>query len=197
MSFNKHQSSSHKSSEAEADLMNGLLASPTIDYPWNPTDPETADYYAASDRNFNLDEWSEAELGQKSQSFFSQVQACWKNSPSPEPELNHLETLTAKFGSRVPQQWLATIATNVSTLASSNLEPVEQLVQSVRELLSNWATDDLLVMARPYAYAMRCNPGVDEPDNIVRAVEWNELSEIERAKLTILIAQYAIDNSQY
>ncbi len=197
MSFNKPQSSSHKSSEAEADLMNGLLASSTIDYPWNPTDPEAADYYAESDRNFNLDEWSEAELGQRSQSFFSQVQGCWKNSPSAEPELNPLEALTAKFGSRVPQQWLATIATNVSALASSNLEPVEQLVQSVRELLSNWATDDLLVMARPYAYAMRCNPGVDEPNNIVRAVEWKELSEIERAKLTILIAQYAIDNSQY
>jgi hypothetical protein len=197
MSFNKPQSSSPKSSEAEADLMNCLLASSTIDYPWNPTDPESADYYAVSDRNFNLDEWSDAELGQRSQSFFSQVQTCWENSPSPELQLNPLEALTAKFGSRVPQQWLATIAANVSTLASSNLEPVEQLVQSVRELLSNWATDDLLVMARPYAYAMRCNPGVDEPDNIVRSVEWTELSEIERAKLTILIAQYAIDNSQY
>jgi hypothetical protein len=197
MSLNKPQSSSHKSSEAEADLMNCLLASSTIDYPWNPADPEAADYYATSDRDFNLDEWSEVELSQRSQSFFSQVQACWANAPSPDPELNPLEKLTAKFGSRVPQQWLATIATNVSTLASSNLEPVEQLVQSVRELLANWASDDLLVMARPYAYAMRCNPGVDEPDNIVRSVEWTELSEIERAKLTILIAQYAIDNSQY
>ena len=195
MSFNKPQSSSPKSSEAEADLMNCLLASSTIDYPWNPTDPESADYYAASDRNFNLDEWSEAEISQRSQAFFTQVRGCWENSPSPELQLNPLEALTAKFGSRVPQQWLATIATNVSTLASSNLEPVEQLVQSVRELLSNWATDDLLVMARPYAYAMRCNPGVDEPDNIVRHVEWTELSEIERAKLTILIAQYAIDNN--
>ena len=60
-------------------------------------------------------------------------------------------------------------------------------------MLSNWATDDLLVMARPYAYAMRCDTGVNNPDNIVRSLDWNELSELERAKLTILIAQYAID----
>lgn len=79
-------------------------------------------------------------------------------------------------------------------MATSKLEPVEQLVQSVQDLLSNWATDDLLVMARPYAYAMRCNPGVDNPDNIVRPLEWIELSEMERAKLTILIAQHAIDS---
>ena len=48
-------------------------------------------------------------------------------------------------------------------------------------------------MARPYAYAMRCNPGVDNPDNIVRPLAWEKLSELERAKLTILIAHYAID----
>jgi hypothetical protein len=37
--------------EIETDLINCLLRSPTIDYPWNPTDPDTADYYIRSDRN--------------------------------------------------------------------------------------------------------------------------------------------------
>ncbi len=199
MSFNTPQFTHHESSEAEADLMNCLLASSTIDYPWNPADPEAAEYYAASDSSFNLDDWSEAEISDRSQAFFSQVRDCWANSPSPEAAaISPVAALTAKFGSRVPQQWLAKIAANVNTLAISNLEPVEQLVQSVRELLSDWATDDLLVIARPYAYAMRCNPGVDNPDNIVRPVEWTELTELERAKLTILIAQYALDrSSQY
>jgi hypothetical protein len=197
MSLNHPEFTPHTSSEAEADLMNCLLASSTIDYPWNPADPEAADYYAASDLSFNLDDWSAAEINERSHSFFDRVRDCWANSPSPELAVSPLAALTAKFGSRVPQQWLAKIATNVSTLASSNLEPVEQLVQSVSDLLSNWATDDLLVMARPYAYAMRCNTGVDDPDNIVRSVEWKDLSELERAKLTILIAQYAIDNSDY
>ena len=193
----KSQSPLNNSSEveAEAHLMDCLLASPTTNYPWNPTDPATADYYTESDSSFSLDDWSDAEIGQRSQSFFASIKSCWENAPSPELEMSPLAVLTAKFGARVPQQWLAQIAANVSSLAASNLEPVEQLVQSVQDLLSNWAKEDLLVMARPYAYAMRCDPGVDNPDNVVRPLDWSELSEVERAKLTILIAQYAIDTN--
>ncbi len=192
MAFNSHSEPEYLS-EAEAELMDCLLAAPTVNYPWNPADPDTNDYFTESDRHFSLDDWSDEEIAHSSQAFFATVQSCWE-TVSTEPELSPLAAITAKFGARVPQQWLAQIATNVSTLANSNLEPVEQLVQSVGDLLSNWATDDLLVMARPYAYAMRCNPGVDNPDKIVRPLEWSDLSELERAKLTILIAQCAIDS---
>jgi hypothetical protein len=192
MSFNP-QSIPNNPSEAEAALMDCLLASPTSNYPWDPADRDSADYYTETDRQFSFDDWSETEIVEKSQSFFTKVQACWADSSSPEPVLTTLEALTAKFGTRVPQQWLSKIASGVGTIATSNLEPVEQLVQSVKDLLSNWATDDLLVMARPYAYAMRCDTGVNNPENIVRSLDWHELSELERAKLTILIAQYAID----
>lgn len=191
MSFNS-QPERHELAEAEAELMDCLLASSTTNYPWNPAEPEAAEYFTESDRHFTFDDWSDEQITHQSQSFFASIQSCW-DPLIPESELT-LAALTAKFGARVPQQWLAKIATNVSNLANSKLEPVEQLVQSVQDLLSNWATDDLLVMARPYAYAMRCNPGVDNPDNIVRPLEWIELSEMERAKLTILIAQHAIDS---
>jgi hypothetical protein len=187
MSFN---SQPDRDNLSEAELMDCLLAASTAEYPWNPSDPETSSYYHESDRYFSLDDWSEDEIAHKSQAFLTRIQSCWDSTSAP---VSRLEALTAKFGARVPQQWLAQIATNVSELATSNLEPVEQLVRSVSDLLSNWATDDLLVMARPYAYAMRCNPGVDNPDNIVRPLDWEQLSELERAKLTILIAQYAID----
>jgi hypothetical protein len=180
-------------SQAEAELTDCLLTSPTLDYPWDPTEPATADYYTESDSYFSLDDWSDNEVAQRSQSFFTQIQACWLDTPSPELEFSPAQLLTDKFGHRVPHQWLAAIATKVSTLANSQLEPVEQLVQSVQDLLANWAADDLLVMARPYAYAMRCDPGVSDPDRIVRPLAWTELTELERAKLTILIAQYAID----
>ena len=192
MSF-KFQPSLDNSSEAE--LMDCLLASSTAKYPWNPADPETAEYYTESDLHFSLDDWSEVEIGEKSQSFFTSIQSCWEDAPSCAV-VSPLAALTAKFGARVPQQWLAQIAANASSLATSNLEPVEHLVRSVRDLLSSWANEDLLLMARPYAYAMRCNPGVDNPDNIVRPLDWAELSEVERAKLTILIAQCAIDEIQ-
>jgi hypothetical protein len=55
-------------SDIEADLIDCLLRSPTIDYPWNPADPDTADYYARSDRHFYLENLSDAELYNRSQS---------------------------------------------------------------------------------------------------------------------------------
>jgi hypothetical protein len=189
MSFNSQPERQHQS---EAELMAGLLAGKTIEYPWNPADPDTADYYAHTDSHFSLDDWPDAEIAQRSQSLSARLQSVWETTAL-DATASPLVALTARFGSRVPHSWLAQIAANVSRMATSQLEPVDRLVGSVRDLLTNWATDDLLVMARPYAYAMRCDPGVDNPDNIVRPLDWAELSELERAKLTILIAQYAID----
>ncbi len=183
------------SAETEAELMDCLLASTTIDYPWNPADPDAADYYAESDRNFSLDDWSEAEISDRAQSFFDRVRTCWVDSPEVESAISPLAAAIEKFGARVPQQWLEKIVANVTNLATDNLKPVDRLVQSVQDLLqADWATEDLLVMARPYVYAMRCDPGMDNLDNIVRPLDWEKLSRVERAKLTISIAQYAIDN---
>jgi hypothetical protein len=189
MSFNSQSEHQHQS---EAELMDGLLAASTIEYPWNPTDPDTADYYAQIDRQFSLDDWSDAEIAQKSQSFYARIQSVWETQ-AVGTTVSPLAALIAKFGARVPHEWLAQVAANVSHLATSQLEPVDRLVGSVQDLLANWAAEDLSVMARPYAYAMRCDLGMDDPDKIVRPLAWAELSELERAKLTILIAQYAID----
>jgi hypothetical protein len=189
MSFNSQPEHQHQS---EAELMDGLLAASTIEYPWNPADPDTADYYAQTDRHFSLDDWSDAEIAQKSQSLYAQIQSVWE-TPALGVTFSPLAALTAKFGARVPQQWLAQIAANVSSLATSQLEPVDRLVGSVQDLLANWATEDLLLLARPYAFAMRCDLGANDPDRIVRPLAWAELSDLERAKLTILIAQEAID----
>ena len=180
-------------SEAQAELIDCLLASSTTTYPWNPAAPDTADYYLETDRHFSLDNWSDAEITQKSRSFFAQIQSCWANSPTPVLEISPLAALIEQFGARVPQQWLAQIADKVSALATNQLEPIDRLVQSVQALLPNWATEDLLVIARPYAYAMRGDTGVNNIDNIVRPLAWTELSELEQAKLTIAIAQAAIN----
>jgi hypothetical protein len=57
-----HTRKNRSLSDIETDLMNCLLKAPTLDYPWNPADPDTADYYARSDRHFYLEIWSDAEL---------------------------------------------------------------------------------------------------------------------------------------
>jgi hypothetical protein len=185
------------SSEAELQLIDCLLAvdQSTANYPWNPAELATADYYLETDRHFSLDSWSEAELTHSSQAFFAKIQSCWDNSPSPEVALNPLAALMAKFGARVPQQWLAQIAANVSRLVPEQLEPIDHLVRSVQDLLPTWAAEDLLVIARPYAYAMRGDTGVEQLDNIVRPLDWDQLSELERAKLTMTIAQVAINHN--
>ena len=177
----------------EAELLDYLLAPPTDNYPWNPADPETVEYYINTDLDFDLDDLTDEEICERSQSFFTQIESCWANVPAAEVDNILPIEIIAKFGSRVPQQWLEKIATKVASITHRNLEPAERLVESVQDLLSNWAIDDLFVMARPYAHAMRCDPGVNDPDRIVRPLNWLELSEVERAKLTILIAQYAID----
>jgi hypothetical protein len=182
------------SEEVQAQLIDCLLAASTTTYPWNPAEPATVDYYLETDSHFSLDNWSEAEIAQKSRSFFAQIQSCWANSPTPVLELSPLAALIEKFGARVPQQWLAQIADKVSGLATNQLEPIDRLVQSVQDLLPNWAAEDLLVIARPYAYAMRGDTGVNDIDNIVRPLAWTELSELQRAKLTIAIAQAAIND---
>ena len=180
-------------SEAQAELIDCLLASSTTTYPWNPAAPATADYYLETDRHFSLDNWTDAEITEKSRSFFAQIQSCWANLPIPVLEISPLAALIEQFGARVPQQWLAQIAANVHDLATNQLEPIDRLIQSVQDLLPNWATEDLLVIARPYVYAMRGDTGVNDIDNIVRPLAWTELSELERAKLTIAIAQAAIN----
>jgi hypothetical protein len=51
----------------------------------------------------------------------------------------------------------------------------------------------LLVLARPYAYAMRSEPDTENIDNLARSIDWQELSEMEQAKLTMLVTKYALD----
>lgn len=69
--------------EIETDLIDCLLAAPTIPYPWNPADPDTADYFADSDRLFSLEDLSNANLGvaasveNRSQVLFPQIQPDW------------------------------------------------------------------------------------------------------------------------
>ena len=66
-----------------------------------------------------------------------------------------------------------------------NLSPLEQLIQCVKPLLSNWSEDDLHIFARPLVYQMR---GTTE----FKQAPWDELSEIDQVRLTMKIAQDAI-----
>ena len=73
-----------------------------------------------------------------------------------------------------------------------------QLVQCVQELLPSWAEDDLLVLARPFAYTMR-GKDTDTIDSVLGNIcsqEWKALSEIEQARAGLAIAHYALTQLQ-
>lgn len=173
------------STPVQTELLEALLQEENGScYPWNPSEVEAEAYFAELDSEFELDDWSDEEVRSRSERFFQQLDACFPSLP---------ESLAERFAARVPTAWLEAIAQKAQALVSVNLSVADQLVQCVRELLPNWTEDDLLVLARPVAYAMREEAeAVDFPITIVRSAEWQELSEIEQARLSMAIARYAI-----
>ncbi len=178
----------------QEELLEALLQSEEDFYPWNPAEPEAELYFAEVEQGFILSEWQdEEEIESAANTLFKQLHQCW--APPLSSTIDTLmKSLSKRFAALVPQDFLESIANSAQQLISSNLSLADQLVCCVQPLLPNWAEDDLLVLARPLAYAMR---GTSQPtgDMItpgVRPVEWTELSQIEQVRLSLAIAHSAL-----
>ena len=110
------------------------------------------------------------------------------------------ESLRRKFGA-VPLSWLDDIARcalelwQLPDLDPAKLSAAQQLVYCVLPLFPNWAEEDLQVLARPFAYAMRGGElfiGGGALANI-QVENWQGLSEIEKARVSLAIAHYALN----
>ena len=181
-------------SSVQGELLEALLQSEDDFYPWNPAEPEAEAYFAELERGFLLDQWQEVEeITQASQALFNQLHQCWSSSELVAEE-NLRQSLSERFAALMPQAWLEAIAHKAQQLFSTNLSLAEQLVQCVRPLLPNWAEDDLLVFARPLAYAMRgqSESATEAQPGVVRSVEWTELSPMEQARLSLAVAHSAL-----
>jgi hypothetical protein len=179
--------------QPETDLIRLLFAPGIVpDHcPWNPSDVDSESYYQSKEQAFNLDDWSAEELQQSSHSFFAKLDSCW-----PDEAKDVLSLLSQKFAARIPQQWLEKVAAEATKAAAAQLTAVDQLVSCVQNLLPTWESEDLLVLARPYSYAMRSDPGTINLDNLARSIEWEQLSTTEQAKLTMLASKYALEQLQ-
>lgn len=155
-----------------------------LPYPWNPAHPQAETFFAQQESEFNLDDWSAEEIGSRSQAFFAQVNQLWTNAS--------LKTsLTARFAHRVPQTILATIAERAQQVLATSALKAEQLVQCVQEILPNLAEDDLYSQARLFV------PARSQSDSMldrVRTVSWSELSDLEKARLSLAVARSAYDD---
>jgi hypothetical protein len=180
--------------QAQAELLEALLQPEEDFYPWNPAEPEAESYFTELERGFLLSDWQgEDEIADASQDFFNQLHQCWTL-----PVLSETDTLTVslseRFAAFMPQTWLEAIANKARQVFSSNLSFADQLVLCVKPLLDNWAEEDLLVLARPLAYAMRgaSQPEREAPLNVVQHRDWTELSPMEQVRLTLAVAHSAL-----
>jgi pullulanase/glycogen debranching enzyme len=158
-----------------------------ITYPIDPSDPAAENFFNQLDDNFNWVGWDNSEIEQRSQTFYQHLDQLWAVTPLQV-------ALTKKFVT-VPQTLLSAIARKVQQLTDTSNSLADQLLLCVNDILPQWAPEDLQVLARPLAYAMRseATSAVDSALNSIRPLEWHELSEVEQARMSLAIARYAID----
>lgn len=176
------------------ELLEALLQAEEDFYPWNPAEPEAEAYFAELERGFLLEQWQEVEdITQASQALFNQLHQCW-SSPEWVVEENLRQSLSERFAAFMPEAWLEAIAHKAQQIFSTNLSLAEQLVLCVKPLLPNWAEDDLLVFARPLAYAMR-GKSESTPEtqlSVAQPIDWTELSPMEQARFSLTVAHSAL-----
>lgn len=190
-------------SQVELELLEVLLESEDTIYPWNPIEEESEVYFNELEQQFGMEEVLDEELSTRSQSFYNQLDNLWSevanrsyyNCSMERSPINNLQqTLHTAFAAAIPQGLLNDIATKAAEIFSPQQSMGEQLVQCVQAVLPTWAADDLFVLARPFAYAMRSSEShnVTSVINNVENREWASLSEVEQAKVSIAIAYYAL-----
>jgi hypothetical protein len=170
--------------QAQMELL-ATIVQTDVAYPWNPAQLESESYLTALEEEFALsDSFSDSDIAQKSQVLFAQLEQVWLTTALQK-------SLCEKFA-RVPQDFLTRIAQSVQNATVKYQSLADQMVDCVLDILPQWAEEDLQVLARPLAYAMR---EVDsEGAELVMAARrpWAQLSEIEQARVSLAVARYAI-----
>lgn len=138
-------------------------------------------------------EISDVEAAQGWESLSVQLDSVWTGAQDAL-----LVRLQQKFAERLPADMLATIAEKAQQIANSSQPMVKQMLDCVQDCLNDVAEADLRVIARPMALAMRGSSAdefVEATIQSVRQIEWEDLSAIEQAKLSLATARYAISQS--
>ena len=185
-----HKNSSSKqrlSSEnhAQQEMLQSILTDQEP-YPWTPED--ASDYFtkaaAAADELALSDE--EAQLGW--QAFSAQLDAFWSQTSSIQ------SALAQRFARRLSQNVIDQITAKAAQVVNSGRPLAEQLIACVHDTLTGWDEADLQVMARPLAHAMRGQEEIlDATIDSVRDIEWEALSPMEQARISLAAARWAID----
>lgn len=186
-------------SKLQTELLQAVLE--TEAYPWL-ADEMAQPYSAQTEAAGEMLEISDEEATQGWQALSAQLDqqfALIENGAS----TSIAERLQQKFATRLPAEMLARIGEKAQQLVSGSesvgQSVLEQMMACVQDVLSYIADEDLRVMARPMAMAMRGNSAdefVDATIKSVRTDDWAALSPIEQARLGLAAARYAISQAE-
>ncbi|MFZ4667497.1 MAG: hypothetical protein ACOYME_13810 [Prochlorotrichaceae cyanobacterium] len=184
--------------EAEADLLKQLLNSCSSDdtvahppYIWDPQSLETEAYLQSLEQN-----WSDVPVPPFS-TIASSIDRLWaKVETAATPQENTpVLRLKTRFP-HLPEPCLAHILQQVKTIGLETLSLRDQLLQCVQDLFPSWDLEDLQVVARPYAYAMRSFSSETDPSADLVTVEWHYLSDLEQISLCLAAAKAALHDPE-
>lgn len=179
----------------DMELLETLLSNQERVYPWNHSILEAEAYFSEIE-NLMETQTSEmvADLDEGCREFYQTLDKVWESfQPVAANQLN--AQLQGKFSQMVPQSVLERIAAKAEELTASSASIADQLIHCVQDSLSQWDMEDLLVLARPFAYAMRGGEEKTAVDQVVQkasTLDWESCSELERARLMLAVARYAI-----
>jgi hypothetical protein len=183
---------------AELELLH-LVLQESETYPWNPAEQDAEAYFADLEQEVMAAGWLEEDLMASGQVLAQTLNQMWDSvAPTVAVQDSVAQSLSAelfqRFTAQVPQTFLESIVQRARALVSNNQSLADQLVACVSDLLPEWGNDDLQVLARPFAYAMRGGETemLEAALRSVRCAAWTELSGIEQARLSLAIARYAL-----
>lgn len=201
-----HASMFPRQDQAELELLHLLLqvesvsdhpSEESFSYPWNPAGTEH--YFETLEREAIQAGWTNEEFAEQGQILSNYLNQAWAEfDAAPVAQMPAVQSISARilqqFSAQVPQHILNSIVQQAQQVFSTNLSVADQMVQCVQSCLPNWGEEDLQVLARPFAYAMRGadTEMIEAALRSVRCAAWTELSGVEQARLSLAIARYAI-----
>jgi hypothetical protein len=179
--------------QAEMELLRQILQE-QASYLWDPASFTAASYFADLEQEVLNAGWTTEELTEQGQILSTHLEQVWATVPAAE---GVAADLFQRFATQVPRRLLDGIAQRAQQVVSANLSLADQLVQCVQDILPSWDTDDLQVLARPFAYAMRGSEteSLESVLKSVRCADWDNLSSIEQARLSLAVARYALSQA--
>jgi hypothetical protein len=194
-------------SQIELDLLSTLLEPEDNTYPWNLCDEETQTYFDRLEEQFPMQDLLEDELDTRCQSFHNQLDALWSKvetsshyncNTNTTVALKLQKSLQKEFRNSIPSYWIESIAQKAAEIFNSQQSITEQLIECVQAVLPSLEVDDIMVLARPLAYATRSSSRTKVESALANFnqdenCEWRALSEIEQAKIGLAIAYHALN----